>query len=226
VLSPGQLEKDLVYIKNKGYTTINMTDLINYVYQQAPLPDKPIILTFDDGYESSYVYAFPLLQKYNMKGVLSVTGCYSEVYSIQEDHNISYSYLSWNQIKYLHDTEVFEIQNHSFDLHSIDCGRKGCMIKRGEDVASYQKFLKNDLLHLQEKLKEVTGVYPNTFTYPFGLISNESRPVVKELGFLASLSCECRINRITSDPECLYLLGRFNRPYGKSSQEFFKKILT
>lgn len=225
VITPGQLEKDLQYIKNKGYTTINMTDLINYVYHQAPLPDKPIILTFDDGYASNYFYAYPLFLKYQMKGVISVIGRYSEIFSTIEDHNVNYSYLSWDEVKELNDSQVFEIQNHTYDLHTLDCGRKGCMKKRGEDTETYQQFLKKDLSLLQEKLKEVAGITPNTFTYPFGFISEESRPIIKEMGFLASLSCETRINQITSDFECLYDLGRFNRAHGKSSAQFFKNIL-
>ena len=48
VISPEQLEKDLIYLQNHGYTTVLLADLIAYVHEGTPLPDKPIVLTFDD----------------------------------------------------------------------------------------------------------------------------------------------------------------------------------
>ena len=66
---------------------------------------------------------------------------------------------------------------------------------------------------------------PNCFTYPFGSISKESEPIIKNLGFKASLSCISGVNYITKDPDCLFLLKRNNRIYNTSTQRFFNKIL-
>ena len=225
VLSPDELEKDLVFLQKKGYTTIHMADLINYVYNGTSLPERPIVLTFDDGYESNYVYAYPLLQKHGMKGVIAVVGEYSALYSAGEDHNINYSHVTWDEIKELHDSGILEIQNHTYNLHTISDARRGSAIRKGENVEAYQKMLKEDLVKLQQILYEVTGAYPNTFVYPFGYVSKESLSVIRNTGFLASFSCEERINHIVRDPECLYLLGRYNRPHGKSPESFFQNIL-
>ena len=67
IVSPDTFEEDLKYIKDKGYTTVVMKDLIDYVYENKELPEKPIMLTFDDGYYNNYLYAFPLLKKYDCK---------------------------------------------------------------------------------------------------------------------------------------------------------------
>lgn len=56
-------------MKDNGYTTIYMQDLLDYINKQVPLPEKPIMLTFDDGYYNNYLYAYPLAK--NMKVKLS-----------------------------------------------------------------------------------------------------------------------------------------------------------
>ena len=72
VVSPDLLEKDLKYLKKKGYTPVFMKDVIAYEEGKGTLPAKPIVLSFDDGYYNNYYYAFPLLRKYDMKAVISI----------------------------------------------------------------------------------------------------------------------------------------------------------
>ncbi len=223
VISSGELEKDLKYIAEKGYEAVLMRDLIAYVTEGTPLPEKPILITFDDGYESNYRYAFPLLQKYGMKAVISVIGYWSELYSHEQYKHINYSHLTWEQIKELQDSGIVEIQNHSYHLHSLE-NRRGARMKNGEDVSHYQEILRQDLSKNQEMLQNATGVLPTTFTYPFGYISKESFPVLEELGFQASLSCQEGMNRITHDPQCLFLLKRYNRPHGVDTSTFLEKV--
>ncbi|MBU5451313.1 polysaccharide deacetylase family protein [Acetivibrio sp. MSJd-27] len=224
VISTQELENDLKYIKEKGYEAILMQDLIDYVNGKKELPAKPILVTFDDGYESNYKYAFPLLKKYNMKAVISVIGYWSELYSTETHKHINYSHLTWEEIKELHDSGIVEIQNHTYNLHSLE-NRKGTKMQKGETFEHYSDLLKQDLGKNQELLCKATGVYPNTFTYPFGYVSKESFTIIKEMGFQASLSCEEGMNHITRDPECLYMLKRYNRRHGVGTQAFFDKLL-
>ena len=74
VVSPDTLEQDLKYIKKKGYTTVFVRELTEYVYQNAPLPEKPVVITLDDGYLNNLTYVLPLLEKYDMKATISVVG--------------------------------------------------------------------------------------------------------------------------------------------------------
>lgn len=225
IITPNVLEEDLQYIFNHNYTTITMSDLINYVYNNTPLPQKPIMITFDDGHYNNLGYAVPLLEKYNMKAVISVVGSYTDTFSKTDEANLNYSYLRWKDIKELMDSGTIEFQNHTDNLHSSTNGRMGCSKKSYESNESYTKLLSKDLMSLQKKFQENTGYTPNTFTYPFGSISKASLPVIKNLGFKASLSCASGINNITKDPNCLYCLKRNNRASGISSNDFFKKIL-
>lgn len=225
IVTPTQLESDLKYLKENGYTAVTVNGLIEYVYNQKPLPEKPIVLTFDDGYYNNYYYAYPLIKKYNMKMSISVVGKFTDTFSEKDDSNPNYSHLTWKQIDDMQKSGFVEILNHTYNLHSMDSGRNGCKKKRGESDAEYEKLLTDDLTKLQEKLKEQTGTAPNAFTYPFGGISNASCEIIKKLGFKASLSCGEGINIITDDKECLYLLKRFIRPSGTDSEAYFKKVL-
>ena len=67
VLSPVELEKDIVWLKENGYQSIFIKDLISYVNGNADLPEKPIILTFDNGSYNNLTYVLPLLEKIRLQ---------------------------------------------------------------------------------------------------------------------------------------------------------------
>ena len=223
-VTPAVLEEDLKYIKDKGYTTVTIADLISYVYDDSPLPEKPIVLTFDDGHYNNYGYLFPLLEKYDMKAVISIVGSYTDKFTETDEANLNYSYLRWKDIKELMDTGRIEFQNHTYNLHSNTGKRIGTKKIKGETDEHYKSILKDDILKLQQEFEENTNYTPKCFTYPFGGISNASLDIIKELGFKASLSCEQGINKLTKNPNSLYLLKRYNRPSYISTYNFFQKI--
>ena len=223
-ITPAVLEEDLKYIKANGYETITISDLISYVYDDKPLPPKPIILTFDDGHYNNYGYLYPLLEKYDMKAVISIVGSYTDKFSETDEANLNYSYLRWKDINELISSGRVEFQNHTYNLHDNTHGRIGAKKKKGESDNEYKKILEEDINKLQNEFKENTGYVPTCFTYPFGGISNSSLDIIKELGFKASLSCEEGINKITKNPNSLYLLKRYNRPSYVSTYNIFKKF--
>ncbi len=221
-----EFENDLKYIKEMGYTTINMTGLIDYTYGKKALPEKPIIITLDDGFESVYEYVYPLMKKYKMCAVASIVGEYTSFFTENPDHNITYSYLNWEQVEELSKSKEIEIQNHSYDLHKNNSSRHGISKKHDEDVASYNTEVGADILKMQNLMHKKTGYTPNTLTFPYGAYRNETISLAKSLGFKATLLCEERINIIKQgDTEKLYHLGRYNRPSNVSSEKFFEKIL-
>ncbi len=223
IVTPEQLERDLEFLSERGFTAITIGELIEYVYDKQPLPEKPIILTFDDGHYNNMYYAYPLMEKYGMKMVISVVGEYADTFSGGDESKPTYSYLTWAQIDELQKSDIVEIQNHTYALHAITEKRSGCKKNKGESNEEYERILREDLTKLQKLLKEKTGRSPTAFTYPFGGVSNASCEIIKELGFLASLSCKEGSNKITHDTECLYLLKRFIRPSGEDSKTYFEK---
>lgn len=222
VITPYEFESDLKYLKGAGYQTITMSDLIAYVYDNTPLPEKPIILSFDDGYLNTYIFALPLLKKYQMKIVLSIVGKSTVDFTEYPDSNLDYSHVTWDQINELMQTGLVEIQNHTYNLHTATNQRYGCAKKKGETLSHYEEVLTEDIGGLQSLITEKTGSIPTTFAYPYGAVSKESVPILKKLGFKASLSCTYGINLISHDPEVLYGLRRICRSHGTN----IKTLLT
>lgn len=223
VLSPDTLEQDLRYLKEQGYTTVFMQQIIDYVYRDVPLPEKPVVLTFDDGYLNNLTYVLPLLEKYDMKATLSIVGAYTEQAERENDENPNYAYLKKQRIAEMAQSGRIEIGAHSYDMHGQQT-RKGSARKKGESAGQYQAAFRADTERCLALLAEC-GVQANVYAYPYGAISAESEPVLREMGFLASLSCREKPNYITKDPDCLWQLGRYNRPSGVSTETFMEKAL-
>ncbi len=225
VISPKQFEADIDYILSKGYTPITTVQLEEYVTGNGKLPKKPIMITFDDGHESFYAYAFDILKKHKISAVLSVVGKYTDYYSENIDYNVNYSNVTWEQIAEMSSSGFVEIGNHTYDMHSLS-PRKGCKKMQGESDADYRKTLKSDISKTQQKINKYTASNCKIFTYPFGAYSSQTTDVVGEMGFTITFGCHEKVNRITkSDLSCLKMIKRFNRPSGKTSYEFFKNIL-
>jgi len=220
-VSPGDFEADLQYLRDNGYTTLTMADLIAYVQEGVELPKRPVVLTFDDGAYSDYLYVFPLLQVYEMKAVISIIGRVTDEYSAEGRTDIHYPHLIWDQIREMVMSGCIEIQNHGYDMHH------GCGVQRayGETGRNYEQRMSADLTQLQTRALAETGVIPNTFTYPFGGYNTESEELLRTLGFSASLICEERVNLLKpGDDECLFGLGRILRPHNKSAAQILQQV--
>ena len=214
-IRPSELERDLQYLKENGYNTVVMQDLIDFVEKGKRLPDKPIVLTFDDGNASDYKYLFPLLKEYNMQAVISIIG--KAIDQNTQEHakypSAVYPNLTWAQVAEMHKDGAIEVQSHGYNVH----GRAGSGKLKRETAGAYHRRLAADLQKLQDLCEEHLGYQPTTFCYPLGVISKESHAVLEELGFIASLSCQEGINIIKhGEKSCLLKLNRNNRPSGRS----------
>lgn len=224
VLPLDELENDFKYIKEHGYTAISMNQLISFAYDGTQLPEKPIIITFDDGQESFYEYVVPLLEKYDLCAIVSIIGSATDKFTQTEDHHLRYSHMTWEQIEELSQNPRVEIGNHTYDMHKNDGGRKGCNIMYGESTQDYKTALTADLSKLQQLVGEHTGKEPNTIAYPYGENCKATKTIVEEMGFKAALTCAQTQNYIQEGTQWLYSLGRFNRCYGISTEKFFAKF--
>ena len=104
-VSPQAFEAQLRYLVGAGYQPITLRDLVYHLTLDVPLPEKPIILTFDDGYEDNYTNAYPLLKKYGFVGTFFIV---TEPVDKERD-----GYMSWAQIEIMH-TNGMEIGAHSY----------------------------------------------------------------------------------------------------------------
>ena len=217
-------ENDLKYLKDNGYTSVSVEDIVNYVHYNKPLPEKPVVITADDGFYNNSYYLIPLLEKYDMNATVSVVGYYSEYISVNDPHVPEYSYLTWEDIKDMNKSGRIEFGNHTYNMHSND-NRKGCAKLSYETEEEYAEMFNNDIGLMQSLMKINTGITPVVFAYPFGYISKESVPLLKNLGFSAALNCFEKPNYITHDESCLFELNRYNRSSKMSTEEFMTKLL-
>ncbi len=218
-IQPWELENDLKWLEQNGYTTVTMADLFAYVDDGTPLPKKPVVLSFDDGYYNNYVYALPLLRQYGAKIVLSVLGKNTDDFSEYPSENIDYAHMTWEQLAELRDSGLVEIQNHTYDLHAHTKQRIGCTQSAGESDAAYETLLTDDLLQLQAEMEDHLGITPDAFAYPYGKYSDTTDSILRKLGFRATLTCDYGVNLLTRDPDCLYRLKRVSRPHGQSIEQ-------
>jgi hypothetical protein len=119
-------ERQLLYLKRKAFKTVTLYDVYEYLKFGKSLPAKSILLTFDDGFLDSWVYVFPLLKKYGMKGTVFVTTDFvdpleacrptlEDVWSGRRSENDLqwWGYLSWAEMKAMHESGVMDFQSHT-----------------------------------------------------------------------------------------------------------------
>lgn len=224
IVSPVTLAADLDYLQDRGYKTVTVSDLVRYVDGLADLPEKPVMITFDDGHFNNYQYAYPLLKERGMRAVISAIGIQTEQFSETGLENAYWSYLSAERLIEMQQSGVFEVQNHSYDMHENDA-RRGCLRMRGENLKSYRTLLLEDAEQAQTLFIENGLPAPIAYVYPFGMYSRETEDILKGLGFMCTITCEERVNTLRREQEDLYRLGRFNRPAGVSTASFLGAIL-
>lgn len=222
-ITPQELESDLQWIRDNGYNTVLPSEVEQFVNGEGELPQNPIMLSFDDGYESFYAYAYPLLEQYGMKAVVSVIGYYSDLFSESEEKHINYSHLTWNEMREMTESGLIEVGNHTYYMHQID-GRKGSARVRGEKDEEYREVLTQDLTKLQTRVEEELGVVPILFAYPFGAVGKGEPEMVAGMGFKMTLSCEEGVSHIIADDSnSLFMLKRYNREHGMTTEKYYQK---
>ncbi len=225
VITPTQFERDMQYLVDHGYTAVLPSDLMKYAAGEEDLPEKPVMITFDDGYYNNLVYVLPILKRLHMKAVVSIVGSYTEEATKRMDQNPTYAHLTWDDICTLASSGVIEIGSHSYALHSSKNGRQGVTRKRGESKADYETVVCHDVELQNTALLEHCGIAPAVFAYPFGEWDKDSEALLRRLGFSLTMTCRERMNYIERNPASLYRLGRYNRPSGVSTETFMKKVL-
>jgi len=220
-ITPGEFEADLKFFKENGYQTVTMSDLINFVDGKGQLPEKPVILTFDDGFYNNYKYVYPLLKQYDMRIVLSIIANATDKFTHKPSQNEGYSHITWGQLNEMIDSGHVEVQNHTYDMHSTGKnGRVGSKQNNGESFEQYSRALGEDLAKSQMLIYTMTGKMPTTYAYPYGKYNDNTVAILKEHGFRASFSCEFGINLIDKEGGTdLFSIRRICRAHNQSAEK-------
>lgn len=221
VVSPEEFESDLNYLSAHGWHSIGVRDLLAWYDGEFEMPEKPFMITFDDGFESTLAYAEPLLEEYGFCGVVAVIGSVCEKFSQCDEHDPEFSNLSWEDAAALAERGVIEVQCHTWDMHAT-WPRCGCQINRDESCEAYRAALTEDLkLFLRKSGEHGVDLVPS-IAYPFGAFSPETEEIVLSEGFRVSFTCRERINTLRPGEREPLRLGRYNRPHGPGSERFFR----
>jgi peptidoglycan/xylan/chitin deacetylase (PgdA/CDA1 family) len=144
-VSPDHFYEHLRYLKEEGYQTITLGDLALHLTRGTPLPAKPIIITFDDGYADAYTHAFRLLKRFEYSGTFFLI--------TEPIDNNDPQYLSWAEVEEMH-TAGMEFEPHSYNHPD--------MTNRGFQFVVFQ------ILAPKEAIEARTGVKSRFFAYPTG----------------------------------------------------------
>jgi peptidoglycan/xylan/chitin deacetylase (PgdA/CDA1 family) len=202
-VSTAQFADQMNYLDLNGYKTVRFKDLSSY----ENLPKKPIIITFDDGYESVYHNAVPILSKYNFKSVIFVLTDFLGKYNIWEAATFQqkYRHLSKDQILELSD-RGHEIASHGNQHRYLPLLNSKDLKEEIEDSKSY----------LESLLKEEI----TTFCYPYGRYSTKILDKVQQAGYAYATSNL----RLTNEKENPYCLQRRSVYSNDSLSKFISKI--
>ena len=161
-----RLREDLEWLSGHGYVTV----LPSQLAAGEPLPERAVMLTFDDGYRSNYQLAYPLLQEYQARAVISVIVKYIQ----DEDHY----FLTWDMCREMARSGLVEIGSHTFACH--DEGEHGIKRRKGESREEYEARVLPDLQASIDLITEHVGTAPRFFAYPNGKTEEWARDFIRE----------------------------------------------
>lgn len=213
-VSAEAFEEQLRALRDAGYEAVTFSDLIDYVYYGGALPEKPVVITSDDGYANNLTIAAPLLERYGFSASIAVIGC-SVGKDTYKDTNVSiYPHFSLEEAQSWVDAGVIEIISHSYDMHQSttldgeNC-RRGVLPLDGEREEDYIAALTADFNRSREQLEGGLGVTVNAFAYPGGHDCETAEIVLHNLGVLVTTTIEPGTNDVIRGiPQSLYQLRR------------------
>ncbi len=116
-VTPEAFELHIVTLLNNGYTPVNFEDIYNASKGSFTMPEKSVVISFDDGYLTNYSYAFPILQKYGVKATIFVV---AETVGRSVGEN---PHFTWEQARLMEQSGLVSIQSHTYshqDLTTLD----------------------------------------------------------------------------------------------------------
>ena len=216
MVSPEQFEAQIRALAEAGYTGISFDELQAYVLRGEPLPEKPVVITFDDGYRSNYTLAYPILQKYGMKATIFAIGV-----SFGTDHYKDTDYAITPHFGAAEASEMtasglISIQSHTYDMHQWPPYETGLAVREnilqlpGESEESYVQALTEDFTRSRALLEGATGQPVDVLAYPAGQYSTLAQVTLQSLGVHVTLSTNPGVNTVVKGlPQTLYAMLRF-----------------
>ena len=201
--SPQVFQHGMSKLHDSGYQTLSLLEAVDYLHQEKPFPERSFVITFDDGYQSVFNEAFPVLKRYGMSATVFLT--VGERKSLKHADRLpsfeGRSMLSWGEIREMLCSEI-DFGAHTLthpDLTRLPLEQKEIEIRESKAI-----------------IEDVLGTPVPCFAYPYGQYDNRTLEIVKR-----HFACACSnelglINRGSS----LYALKRIDAYYLRTDRLF------
>lgn len=221
-ISVNNLIQHFSWLREHGYRTIRIDDLLAAQRSERRLPEKAVIITFDDGYASFYNRVLPLLKAFEMSAVLALEGSWLDA---PEGSMVKYGtelmprerFLNWEQLREIADSGLVEIASHGYGLHygkiaNPQGNTQPALVTRRyyaengvyEPEEDYLNRIKNGLAANSDLIEKKLGIRPRVMVWPFGRYNRPALEIARDLGMPITMTLEHGKN-LTSD------LSRVNR---------------
>lgn len=188
-VTPSEFREQLAYLKANGYETISMRDFVLAKKGKLTLPEKPIVITFDDGYKDNYYNMLPILEEFAMKAT---------VYVVTNDIGKE-EYLSYEELKDM-ESRGIEIGSHTANHLPLTS------LPREKQIEEIK------LSKLMLEWNGLNTIY--TFSYPNGAYDENSPQILKENEYLTAVTGEAGINTFKTNPYLLHRSHIINPTFG------------
>ncbi|MBX9735523.1 MAG: polysaccharide deacetylase family protein [Phycisphaerales bacterium] len=157
-VSPDELRQHARWLRDEGFNTISFAQLDQYFRGEFTLPDKPIILSFDDAFDEHYLVVAPILTRFHL----------SATFFIHTDWIGQYNCLTWDQTRHLA-SAGFEIGSHT---------RTHPVLPALDD-----RSLRSELRESRSEIARQLGVSPMIVAYPFGENDERVQDAARSAGY-------------------------------------------
>ena len=200
-----------------GFKTVSLQQLYDYVRFGTELPEKPIVLTFDDGYFSNYEYAFPILQEHDMQATIFAIGISVGKDTYKDTDHAMTPHFGADEAREMVDSGLISVQSHTFDMHQWPPFEDGNAQVRetllpfdGEADADYEAAVEADFAESRELLESITGQPVNALAFPEGAYVTLTQDALRSAGAELTFTTVRAVNTVVKGlPQSLCAMPRF-----------------
>lgn len=186
-LEPKKFEMQIKWLKDNGFTIIPLQQAVDYLQgKPTTLPAKPIVITDDDGWQSVYTYMLPIVKKYNIPVTLFIFPS-----TISTGKNS----LTWEQLKELQNTGLFDIQSHTYSHPNFK------QMKKKLSPAAYDKFVNNELINSKRILEDKMDKKITLLAWPFGIYNPDLEQAAAKAGYTMAFTIDYKTANRSFRPE-------------------------
>ena len=230
----GQFQHQMELLEENGFTTITVDQLVEFGNRGKALPEKPVLITFDDGYRSAYELAFPILQEMDFHAAMFPIGVSVGKDTYKDTGLAMVPHFSWEEAKEMAESGLVSIQSHTYDMHQWEafetagggqCLRPNILRQPWETLGEYMQALWADVERARQDIVEGTGQEAVALAYPGGLHDQISEELLRSYGVKCTFTIEGGKAQVTPGSErSLYGLNRFYVKPTTTDEEFLQWV--